>query len=193
MRKSRSKSAVIVKKGERKCHWAVGAAPETWPKESRIHQNGRFKLVVFAHPMCPCTRASLAELARLLAVCDDQVETHVVLIEPDGTDASWRDSDLVRQARQIPGVEVLLDANRHEANLFHARTSGCCLLYDPAGKLAFQGGLTVARGHEGDSDGSRTVLALLGGNNAAMAGSPVFGCPLFESETSSSRIASPAN
>jgi len=180
--------------------WSYGAAPgvagtppATWPERSRIHQDGRFELVFFAHPLCPCTRSSLAELAKFLAVCHDQVETHVVFIAPDGADSSWCDSDLVRQARRIPGVDVLLDHDRRETKLFHVRTSGCCLLYDPGGELAFQGGLTVARGHEGDSDGARIVLALVAGNQAEVESSPVFGCPLFESDSPSTRIAGSSN
>src|SRR5258707_15538635 len=34
-----------------------------WPSESRVPRHmGEFTLVMLAHPNCPCTRASLAEL-----------------------------------------------------------------------------------------------------------------------------------
>src|SRR5436190_789460 len=38
-------------------------APSQWPSNSRIARpDSKFALVMLAHPNCPCTRASLAEL-----------------------------------------------------------------------------------------------------------------------------------
>src|SRR4051812_18830224 len=43
-------------------------APLRWPGASAIRpEPGRPTLLVFAHPRCPCTRASIEELSRLLA------------------------------------------------------------------------------------------------------------------------------
>jgi hypothetical protein len=56
--------------------------------------------------------------------------------------------------------------------------SGFTLLYDPAGRLRFAGGITSARGHEGDSFGQRRILAVLSGDPADRADAPVFGCSL---------------
>ena len=45
---------------------AEADAPRTWPAASSVrHVPGRPTLVMFAHPKCPCTRASLDELATL--------------------------------------------------------------------------------------------------------------------------------
>ena len=43
--------------------------PAQWPRESRLQRASgqRATLVLFAHPECPCTRASVTELARLVA------------------------------------------------------------------------------------------------------------------------------
>ena len=47
---------------------AAGIAPEHWPTGTQITLDSqRDTLVMFAHPQCPCTRASMEELNRLLA------------------------------------------------------------------------------------------------------------------------------
>jgi hypothetical protein len=158
-----------------------GAPPTTWPVQSKIVRDGRPTLLVFAHPLCPCTRATLAELERLVAVCPDPLDVHVVFIAPGGTDASWRDSELFRIAQSMRPVTVDVDTGRRETELFRERTSGSCLLYDPSGKLLFQGGLTTARGHEGDNPGVDSILALMM-HHGDHADTPVFGCPLFEGD-----------
>jgi hypothetical protein len=171
--------------------WSYGAAPgdagtppSSWPSESNIGREGRYTLVFFAHPLCPCTRSSLTELARLISLGGAQVDTHVVFILPEGGDSSWSDSDLIATAHSIPGATVHVDRDRRETKLFHARTSGSCCLYDADGRLVFQGGLTVARGHEGDNDGARTILKMLKGIETPVCKTPIFGCPLFETDES---------
>ena len=43
-----------------------------WPSDSRIERNtDRLTLVVFAHPHCPCTRATIGELAVIHASAHD--------------------------------------------------------------------------------------------------------------------------
>lgn len=160
----------------------IGAPPASWPTASRLARHDRYLLEMFVHPLCPCSRASLAELERLVAAAGDHpLDVHVVFIAPDGTDSSWHESALVKTARRIPGVNVHIDTNRGETKLFQVRTSGSSLLYDPAGTLVFDGGLTSARGHEGVSAGAQTILALLRGAPADVQSTSVYGCPLFES------------
>jgi len=159
-----------------------GEAPGSWPAKSQVARDGRFTLLFFAHPLCPCTRASLAELERLVAVCHDRVDTHVLFIAPVGTNSAWHDSDLHTMARRIPGVTMHTDTDRRETDIFRARTSGACLLYDPSGRLVFDGGLTAARGHEGNSVGSHSIKALSLGEDVKVRHTPVFGCPLFETQ-----------
>ena len=63
--------------------------------------------------------------------------------------------------------------------VFHAETSGQTALYDATGNLLFSGGITSARGHEGDNDGRAAVVSLLTSDGAEERETPVFGCPLF--------------
>jgi hypothetical protein len=45
----------------------AAATPGRWPADSRIKPDAdRATLVMLAHPHCPCTRASIGELARLM-------------------------------------------------------------------------------------------------------------------------------
>src|SRR5687767_5275302 len=82
-----------------------GAA--VWPAASALTLDARRPtLVVLAHPMCPCTRATIDELARLMAHLGGRVNATVLLTLPDGAPPEWRESALVAQAGRIPGVDV---------------------------------------------------------------------------------------
>jgi hypothetical protein len=156
------------------------APPVVWPADSAIARDGRPTLLVFVHPMCPCSRATLSELERLLAACRNQADTHVLFIAPDPTGESWRDSALWAKATSIPGVTIGIDAQRREALRFGARTSGSCLLYGSDDRLLYHGGITAARGHEGESEGQRLLQTRLLHQDTPPNTRCVYGCPLFE-------------
>src|SRR3954470_3190570 len=85
-----------------------GQAPERWPATVPVQfHHGRPPLVMLAHPRCPCTRASLAELARLTARGDADV--WVLFLRPEGAQAGWEKTSLWDTAAAIPGVHVLAD------------------------------------------------------------------------------------
>jgi hypothetical protein len=153
--------------------------PDGWPAESRVGLSlDRATLVLFAHPRCPCTRASLAELARLMSGLGDRVSATVVFFRPRDADATWDETDLWPRAAAIPGVTTVRDDDGVEAARFHAFTSGTAVLYDAGGRLLFTGGLTSARGHEGDSAGLRRIRSLLRTGRADRFEAPVYGCSL---------------
>ncbi|MGH9361550.1 MAG: RedB protein, partial [Thermoanaerobaculia bacterium] len=139
---------------------------------------GRSTLLMFAHPHCPCTRASVAELARLMPRLGDRLTAYVLVVQPPGTDDEWAATGLGERAAGIPGVTTLADRGGAEAARFGATTSGITLLYDADGRLLFSGGLTSARGHEGPSFGQRRIAALLTTGAADRQHAPVFGCSL---------------
>jgi hypothetical protein len=163
---------------------APAAAPLDWPRASSIlRTSNRPKLVLIAHPRCPCTRATLHELSRLTARLGNRLSTTVLFVEPSGTDARvWEHTALIDQARAIPGVDVMLDRGGVEAQRFGALTSGQALLYRSDAKLAFAGGLTTGRGHEGDSPGAERIFSVVAGAVAPAPTAPVFGCALAESQ-----------
>lgn len=158
---------------------AAAAAPAVWPATTRLTRAKHgFTLLMFAHPRCSCTRASLAELAQLLAGQRGLLQAKVLFALPEGADESWLRSDTVQRARRLEGAEVRLDGAGFEARQFGSATSGQVLLYDGAGRLLFSGGITGSRGHEGDNLGRARVAALIRGTVPDRPGSPVFGCAL---------------
>jgi len=160
-----------------------GAPPAQWPAQSQIPLAAeRPTLVMFVHPRCPCSRASLGELELLLAGCQGAVSTHLLFIRPAGTTEDWLKTDLWRKASVIPGVTVHCDNAGVEARRFHSQTSGHTLLYDPNGRLMFLGGITISRGHSGDNPGRGAIVALLHHELSKQIKTPVFGCSLFEDE-----------
>jgi hypothetical protein len=110
--------------------------------------------------------------------CRNRVALRVVFVRPQGLEAGWERSSLWRDAQQIPGAAVICDSGEVEAARFGATTSGETFLYDVDGCLLFRGGVTAARGHQGDSLGRAVLTALIVQGHADQAQSPVFGCAL---------------
>jgi hypothetical protein len=153
--------------------------PATWPEGSAIpFDPGKPALVMFIHPKCPCTRASLDELSDLLSHCQGLVRASVEVVRPPGAEADWVKTGLRQQASAIPGLSVRVDEDAKEAQLFHASTSGTTLLYDGEGHLLFNGGITSSRGHEGDNAGLLGLEDLLHGRKPAFNHVPIYGCSL---------------
>lgn len=158
---------------------SAGTAPDQWPSGSRIaHSSGSATLVMFVHPKCPCSRASIGELARVMARCEGRLTAHVVFLEPEGLPDNWARTGLWRSAHAIPGVAVETDRDGFEARTFGARTSGHTFLFDARGRLRFSGGITAGRGHAGDSVGGAVVVSVVNTGFSSRAAAPVFGCSL---------------
>lgn len=156
-------------------------APSQWPADVRIPRpNGRPILIVALHPQCPCSRATIAELARLTARAATPPEVHTLFVAAPGFDEALIHSDLWDAAAAIPGVQVMRDEGT-EARRFGARVSGQVLAYDGEGHLRFSGGITGSRGHEGDNAGRAAIEAMLAGRPHA-ASAFVFGCFLFDGD-----------
>jgi hypothetical protein len=165
-----------------------GLPPAHWPTESRIGLDGGVPtLLMFAHPRCPCTRASVSELEQIISDCHGRVKAQVWFVQPTGAPEGWTDTSLWRTAAALPDVTVHVDVNGAEAQRFHSGTSGQTLLYSTAGELLFHGGITVARGHEGDNAGVDAIESELNHKvEGPITGStPVFGCELLGSCTQS--------
>src|SRR5437868_9934036 len=94
----------------------VGVVPSAWPAESSVTlSKDRPTLVMAAHPQCPCTRASMDELAQVMAHAQGKVRAYVLFYTPRGSAADWQNTSLRRSAGQIPGVTVLTDVDGVEA------------------------------------------------------------------------------
>lgn len=155
------------------------AAVSDWPADTKLTRAaGRPTLVVFAHPMCPCTRPSLNNFREALARAGSAAAVTVVLMNAAAGE-DWSDAPIARDAGTIPGVAIVADPGSVEARRFGVETSGHTLLYDADGRRLFSGGLTASRGHEGGSEGFDRLVGLLQGRAVTPATTPVFGCGLM--------------
>jgi hypothetical protein len=170
-------------------------APAGWPNDARVPRAAdKPTLVLLIHPRCPCSRATLGELAAVMTDCRGQLAATVLVLHPTGTPAGWEHTDLWDTAAAIPGVTVLADEQGAQARLFGAATSGQALLFDTAGRLLFAGGITASRGHRGDNAGRDAITALVLHNHPrpAPAQTPVYGCPLTNDRISCPTKGAPA-
>jgi hypothetical protein len=130
------------------------------------------------HPQCPCTRASIGELERLMAHSNRLVDAYLLFYRPDGVPPDWEQTGLWTRAAAIPGVQVVRDDRGEEAERFGALASGQAMLYSANGDLLFRGGITSSRGHAGDNPGRAAIVALVQHEPTTRTVTPVFGCTL---------------
>jgi hypothetical protein len=163
---------------------APAVAPSQWPAGSCVvRKAGQPTLVILAHPKCPCTRATIGELSKLMTDCQGKVSATVLVVRLPGMPADWEKTDLWFSAAAIPGVSVVVDDQGREAQRLGAQTSGQALLYSPDGTLLFSGGITESRGHNGDNAGRSAITSLVLHHTTKIsvaAHTPVYGCPLFD-------------
>lgn len=151
-----------------------------WPVNKSIKlDTQRPNLLVFIHPQCPCSVATLSELARIQSICGTRLNTKVVFYSPH--DMQWEDTSKVRQALAIPHVHITNDADGQIAQRFGALTSGHSLLYSSDGRRIFSGGITPARGHEGENLGRNSIVQFVLDGEIICDKTNVFGCPILDS------------
>jgi hypothetical protein len=158
---------------------AAGRIARHWPTKSHVLRGqGKYTLVMLVHPNCPCTRASLAELEILNAKLHGKLTACVLFTKPAAIESEIRSSVLWVRASRIPGVSLQFDAGGSEAAQFGGLVSGQTIVYDPQGDLVFSGGITAARGQQGDNNGVDSVVLAVTGKLKDPAQTPVFGCSL---------------
>lgn len=162
----------------------AGSPVANWPKASRLERDPtRANLVVWLHPRCPCSAATLDELAERVARGRRGIRLHVVFIKPRSVPEGWERGELWRKAEAIPDARLVVDDAGVEASRFGAATSGHVSLYDVCGRLCFSGGITRSRGCRGENPGLVAVTAAIDGDAPGSGRSCVFGCPLFKPAT----------
>jgi hypothetical protein len=149
------------------------------PSAAPFDRGAGWELVVFLHPHCPCSEAALGELAEIVAAAPQRLTIRVLFVRPAGVAEAWERTDLWAKASGVRGVSVECDRGGTIAARTGATTSGYAVMYDPAGRVAFRGGLTRGRGRAGESAGRRAVLGVLSGEEPESRAVPAFGCSLF--------------
>jgi hypothetical protein len=155
------------------------AAPSQWPAELPFSPAPKgITLVLALHPQCPCSRATVNNLAEVIDSHPRQATCYVLMVRPAGEPVNWEHTTLWDSAAAIPGTTVMTDlAGKWSARL-GALTSGEVYAFDSAGRLLFSGGITESRGHEGYSTGSAALAAILEGAQPKQLHTPVYGCLL---------------
>jgi hypothetical protein len=154
--------------------------PFYWPPKTGLGNDfSRPQLLMFVHPRCACTTASLAGLETLSAEHQPfPADLTFVMYRAGAVDD---DGALPRHARVLPASRIYADEFGKEAARFRVRTSGTVLLYSAAGRLLFQGGITGSRGHEGGNFGLAELSGLLTSAPPLLSDpvvSRVFGCAI---------------
>lgn len=116
-----------------------------------------------------------------MATADGRLTARVHVYRPSDSEPGWEQTDIWRSAAAIPGVTVIADIDGRMAARHGARVSGETRLFGATGALAFSGGITAARGHQGDNDGRRAILGAITGVARAARATPVFGCYIHPS------------
>lgn len=158
--------------------------PIKFPKDSKLKlSSDKDTLVMFVHPQCPCTEASLKQLSPLSLKQDLNIQ--LVHYKPSKLPDGWREEWQLEDWTKQKTVQVIEDSDGLEAKRFDARTSGQTFLFAPNGTLLFHGGITAARGVTGENEGFNNLSKALARDKTAEAQNPnlkkslVFGCNLL--------------
>jgi hypothetical protein len=162
----------------------IGNPPAEWPTGSIISRKpGMPTVIVFAHPKCPCTDATIGELSILMTRLQGKATASVFFVRPANFVDGWEKTELWHSAEAIPGVSVFSDPGGVEARRFGAQASGQTILYDAGGRMRFNGGITASRGHSGDNTGRSAIVSLVITGTSQTKRTSVFGCSLHDPTT----------
>jgi hypothetical protein len=162
---------------------ATSMAPRTIPASLGLPQRlARPQLLLALHPRCPCSRATVRELAKILTRAPNTCDVTVLMYKPADEPDRWMDGVLLDDCRRM-ACQIRADPEGRLAAALGRLTSGGVVLYDAEGRLRYQGGITASRGHEGDNAGERGVIEILRGRRLSQKSMPVFGCPVQSAPT----------
>ncbi|HTI51110.1 MAG TPA: hypothetical protein VL475_09165 [Planctomycetaceae bacterium] len=168
---------------------AVATTLSEWPHETAFAPSSGFRIVMFVHPLCPCSDASIRELENSLARMPAKVSVTVIAVTAGLTAEDLESSGLIAELSAMPRIGLYVDATGAERKRFGAAVSGEVVAFDANGRRVYHGGLTPGRGHQGESVGQGQLEALARGESAAPCESPVFGCLLPGAERPSNTAA----
>ncbi len=156
-------------------------ARSEWPKNvSGLSLSTKpLTLVMFLHPKCECSDASLNELLYIMKGSEKRLEAQIDIYFPQKKNVEWAHGALWEKATALPGTSLIPDKGGRIAYLFGARTSGETYLFNSNGRLLFHGGITESRGHIGESPGRRAIASIVSGKKPDATITHPFGCALF--------------
>ena len=150
-----------------------------WPQDTQLQlKPSGHTMLVFLHPHCPCSHATVNELSRLLADTQQQVHAQAVFFGPENRSETWSRTRLWHNARRATGVDPVVDVGAVESDRFGAISSGHVCLYSSSGERLFHGGITSSRGHECSNLATRSLTQILRCQQLVEGRFPVFGCKI---------------
>ncbi len=165
-------------------------ALEAWPHGTSLGlDRSRPTVVLFVHPRCPCTRATIENLRSVWP--DGGVDgadgggASLTIVSSGPAAGGALSEEVEGWLASLPkgaGARVVVDASGEEARRFGATTSGHVIVADASGAVRFCGGVTPGRGHVGRCDALDRFAGALEATSLARsdgANPPVFGCPIF--------------
>ena len=127
-------------------------ADATWPAGANVARDAHTPvLLLFLHPHCPCSRATLGELARLLARVQAPLATFALFYRPADAEAGWERTDLWDSAAAIPGC------TRHQRRTWRAGAGVRRLRLGPDAALRRRRVAALQRRHHGRAAGMRAI------------------------------------
>lgn len=153
--------------------------PLVFPHNQIINLKDKPTMIIFFHPQCSCSDATLGELERLMPNLQNKVDVHLVFYQPEDKRGDWLKSSLWNSANELKKASIHIDVAGVLAKTFNVENSGQTFIYDKDQSLKFSGGITPARGHRGDSRGRDWILSWISNSSArdVYFGRP-FGCKL---------------
>lgn len=139
------------------------------------------QIFAFLHPRCPCSRATVTQLARTSSRRGLTEKFQVVFFCPADKPDAWAQQELWQLASACSGLQCSIDHGGRRTAQFGVRTSGHVLAFDSDGRKVFSGGITPSRGHEGKCLGSQLLEKICDGHLIAPVDLPVFGCEIVRS------------
>lgn len=136
-------------------------------------------LIVFLHPYCPCSSASVLALEDIISKHRTAAKFYVVFVCPTNADVEWAKSDLYTRCTRNPALTTFIDRYEVEARKYGALTSGQTFVYGPDRRLRFSGGITPSRGAVWAGRERELVESSLDDLPSEPRYAPVFGCALF--------------
>lgn len=150
--------------------WSLTPGPSAkTPITGREGEGVRVEVV--AHPLCPCSSASLQLLKRATKefLSGARVTAYFV-----GNEVHSKNTSI---ARTIPHATVKYITETESAQRFGEATSGQVFVWKQ-GQLVFSGGLTDSRGEEAAGSAYQTLLKQVEGQSKEPMVLPTFGCPV---------------
>ncbi len=159
----------------------VGAVQRELSDAQSVKADCRGTLILSIHPHCPCTMATARTVERLATSFHDSIEVVAYVYCPNDADPSWADSVITQVLQRVPGLEIRLDRDGRASASLGAKTSGHVFFYNARGQLAFSGGITPGRGHEGPCTAAEDLMRRIAGLPGC-GHWPVFGCQIIQTK-----------